>query len=158
MSHAEAVTRRRDDSLSRWVCFVLEGQLYGLPIHDVQEVLCQFDIEPVPGAAADVLGVINLRGTVVTVLDLRRRLGVTVTAPDPETRIVVIEHDGERFGLLVDRVADVRKVVDGAVKTAPDVGAGADQARVHGVYTRDGDLLTLLDTASLIHRTLPTDG
>jgi purine-binding chemotaxis protein CheW len=149
---AEAVARRREDHLSRWVCFSLDRQLYGLPIHDVQEVLCQFDIEPVPGAASEVLGVINLRGTVVTVVDLRRRLGVPAPAADADTRIVVIEHDGERFGLLVDRVADVRKVVDGAVKPAPDVGAGAGQVRVHGVYTRDGDLLTLLDTASLIQR------
>ncbi len=145
-------TRRRDDSLSRWVCFVLGGQLYGLPILDVQEVLCQFDIEPVPGTPADVLGVINLRGTVVTVLDLRRRLGVAATDPDAEARIVVVEQDSERFGLLVDCVADVRKVVDAAVKSAPDVGADSDQARVRGVYSRDGDLLTLLDTASLVCR------
>jgi purine-binding chemotaxis protein CheW len=148
----ESVGRRREDHLSRWVCFLLDRQLYGLPIHDVQEVLCQFDIEPVPGAAAEVLGVINLRGTVVTVIDLRRRLGVPAPAADPETRIVVIEHHGERFGLLVDRVADVRKVVDGAVKAAPDVGAGAGEARVQGVYTRDGELLTLLDPASLIRQ------
>jgi purine-binding chemotaxis protein CheW len=153
----EAVARRREDNVSRWVCFALDGQLYGLPILDVQEVLCQFDIEPVPGAPDEVLGVINLRGTVVTVLDLRRRLGVPAVGIGAEHRIVVIECEGERFGLLVDHVADVRKVIDGAIKAAPDVGAGADQARVHGVYTRDGDLLTLLDAASLIRAPKPVD-
>lgn len=146
----EAAGRRRDDSLSRWVCFALQGQLYGLSIFDVQQVLCQFDIEPVPGAADEVLGVINLRGTVVTVLDLRRRLGLSASWPDAEARIVVVEHGGERFGLLVDRVTDVRKVIDAAVKAAPDVGAGSGQVRVHGVYARDGELLTLLDTASVV--------
>lgn len=155
--NVEAVAGRRDDHLSRWVCFALDRQLYGLPIHDVLEVLCQFDIEPVPGAAAEVLGVINLRGTVVTVIDLRRRLGVAAAAADADTRIVVIEQEGERFGLLVDRVADVRKVIEGAIKAVPDVGAGGHEARVHGVYTRDGDLLTLLDTGSLIRRSASAD-
>ncbi|MEC9362403.1 MAG: chemotaxis protein CheW [Pseudomonadota bacterium] len=145
-----ATARRRDDSLSRWVCFALDHQIYGLPIGDVQEVLSQFDIEPVPGAADEVLGVINLRGTVVTVIDLRRRLNLPAAATDAETRVVVVESGGECFGLLVDRVADVRKIIDNAIKRAPDVGAGARQARVHGVYTRDGDLLTLLDTASVL--------
>lgn len=142
--------RRADDSLSRWVCFTLDHQLYGLPILDVQEVLCQFDIEPVPGAMAAVLGVLNLRGTVITVLDLRRQLGLPAPMPDADARVVIVDRGGERIGLLVDRVADVRKVVDTAIRPAPNVGTAAAQPRVHGVYVRDGELLTLLDTSSLL--------
>lgn len=145
--------RRKDDNVSRWVCFGVSDQIYGLPILAVQEVLREAQIEPVPGAAPQVLGVINLRGNVITVLDLRLRLGFPAPAAGAESRIVVVDHRGESFGLLVDRVADVRKVIDAAVKPAPNVGAGNSSARVHGVYTRDGELVTLLDPGSLIEET-----
>ncbi len=142
--------RRADDSVSRWVCFDVGGQRYGVPILSVQEVLRAAQIEPVPGAGAQVLGVINLRGSIVTVLDLRARLGLGAASAGTDTRIVILDHGGESVGLLVDRVADVRKIVDAAVKPAPDVGAAGSAVRAHGLYTRDGDLLTLLDPASLI--------
>lgn len=145
--------RRKDDHVSRWVCFGVGDQVYGLPILAVQEVLREAQIEPVPGAAPQVLGVINLRGNVITVLDLRLRLGLPAPPAGSDSRIVVLDHRGESFGLLVDRVADVRKVIDAAVKPAPNVGAGISSARVHGIYTRDGDLVTLLDAGSLIEET-----
>ncbi|MEQ1439308.1 chemotaxis protein CheW [Fontimonas sp. SYSU GA230001] len=142
--------QRKDDSVSRWVCFEVGDQVYGLPILAVQEVLRDVEIEPVPGATQHVLGVLNLRGNVVTVLDLRVRLGLPSAPADADTRIVIVEHDGESFGLRVDRVADVRKIIDGAIKHAPDIGAARGAVRVHGVYTRDGGMLTLLDKDSLI--------
>ncbi|MDD3764651.1 MAG: chemotaxis protein CheW [Nevskiales bacterium] len=143
-------TRRKDDTISRWVCFETAGQHYGLPILSVQEVLRDAEIEPVPGTSEQVLGVINLRGNVVTVLDLRRRLSLEPVPRGPESRIVIVDHDGESYGLMVDRVADVRKVIDLAVKAAPSVGPAPGQSGVSGVYVRDGDLLTLLDPAALI--------
>lgn len=146
----ESNTKRRDDSLSRWVCFGVGDQVFGLPILAVQEVLRNADIEPVPGATAQVLGVINLRGNVVTVLDLRVRLGLPTVAPGEDSRIVIVEHHGESFGLLVDRIADVRKVIDAAIKPVPDVGASRSAVRVRGIYDRDGSSLTLLDQAGLI--------
>jgi purine-binding chemotaxis protein CheW len=142
--------KRKDDSVSRWVCFGVGDQIYGLPILAVQEVLRDTDIEPVPGASQQVLGVLNLRGNVVTVLDLRVRLGLPPAPADGDSRIVIVEHSGESFGLLVDRVADVRKIVDAAIKHAPDIGAAHSAVRVHGVYTRDGGMLTLLDKDSLV--------
>ena len=130
-------TKRKDDSVSRWVCFGVGDQVYGLPILAVQEVLRDTEIEPVPGATRHVLGVLNLRGNVVTVIDLRVRLGLPPTSPDGDSRVVIVEHQGESFGLLVDRVADVRKIIDAAIKHAPDIGAAHTAVRVHGVYIRD---------------------
>lgn len=146
---ALVLRHRRDDSVSRWVCFGLGAQLYGLPIGRVQEVLRPTDIERVPGTAPVVLGVINLRGNVVTVLDLRRRLGLEPRDIDADSRIVVIEHQGETFGLLVDRVADVRKIPDAAIKPPPPVGAGPG-LHSEGVFSRDGEILTLLAAEPLI--------
>lgn len=142
--------RRKNDRVTRWVCFELAGQHYGLPILQVQEVLNDADIEPVPGADADVLGVINLRGAIVSVLDLRRRLHLPVRASDPQTRIVVLEHGGEPVGLRVDRVTQVRALPDSLVKPAPATSADAAQRAVRGIYNRSGEMLSLLDPAVLL--------
>jgi len=141
---------RKNDSVSRWVCFELAGQHYGLPILQVQEVLTDADIEPVPGAAADVLGVINLRGAIVSVLDLRRRLHLAERASDPQTRIVVLEHGGEPVGLRVDRVTQVRALPDSLVRPAPATSADTAQRAVRGIYNRNGEMLSLLDPAALL--------
>ncbi|HSW11905.1 MAG TPA: chemotaxis protein CheW [Solimonas sp.] len=144
--------RREDQVLSRWVCFELAGQLYGLPIAQVQEVLADSIIEPVPGTSELVCGVINLRGNVVTVVDLRRRFGYAANQT-PQTRIVVVDHGSESIGLCVDRVADVRKLADGAIKPAPATGSASEAAGIRGVVSRSGELLTLLDLPTLLSNT-----
>ncbi|HEY0916983.1 MAG TPA: chemotaxis protein CheW [Solimonas sp.] len=141
--------RRDDQVLSRWVCFEMSGQVYGLPISAVQEVLADTCIEPVPGTTPLVLGVINLRGSVVTVVDLRRHFGFEPEA-DAQTRIIVVDHGSESLGLCVDRVADVRKLSDGAIKPAPATGGGRAEAGIRGMVSRSGELLTLLDPARLL--------
>lgn len=137
--------RRQDDSVSRWVGFRLGGQLYALPILRVQEVLSEAVIEPVPGTSALVCGVINLRGNVVTVIDLRLRLGIDAAPAATEGKIVVIEHQDESIGLCVDGMAEVRKVVDAAIRPAPNVGSSTVTDPIRGVYLRDGEMVTLLD-------------
>jgi purine-binding chemotaxis protein CheW len=146
------MANRAGDALQRWVCFRVGGQDYGLPIERVQEVLRDAAIEPVPGTTALVLGVINLRGQIVTVLDLRERLALPVGADvDPAaTRIIVLDIAGERFGFRVDAVADVLKLADAAIKPAPGVGASSSEVRVAGLYNRERRLLTLLDADSLL--------
>lgn len=146
------LAHRPNDSVQRWVCFRVAGQDYGLPIERVQEVLREAAIEPVPGTTALVLGVINLRGQIVTVLDLRARLGLPLQAPVDlaARRIVVLDLHGERFGLQVDEVADVLKLADAAIKPAPPVGSATSEVRVAGMYSRDGRLLTLLDADTLL--------
>ena len=142
-------SRRDDQVLSRWVCFEMAGQFYGLPISAVQEVLADISIEPVPGTTRLVLGVINLRGNVVTVVDLRRHFGFA-DVQDEQTRIIVVDHGSEALGLCVDRVADVRKLSEGAIKPAPATGGGKAEAGIRGMVSRAGELLTLLDPAKLL--------
>lgn len=142
--------RRKGDVISRWVCFDLAGQNYGLPILQVQEVLSEAQIEPVPGAGADVLGVINLRGAIVSVLDLRRRLQLPERASDPQTRIIVLTHGVEPIGLRVDRVTQVRALPDSMIKAAPPTSADVTSRAVRGIYNRNGEMLSLLDPAILL--------
>ncbi len=147
--------RRNEDRLSRWVCFVVAGQDYGLPIERVQEVLRDTAVEPVPGTQPVVLGVINLRGNVVTVLDLRIRMGISasdaaVPVADADRRIIVLELGGELFGLAVDAVAEVLKLADAAIKPSPQVGDAGAMPRAAGLVSRDQRLLTLIEPESLI--------
>ncbi len=140
--------RRSGDTCSRWVGFELDRQRYALPILQVQEVLASADIEPVPGAPQDVLGVINLRGAIVTVLDLRGRLRLPSRLRDADTRIVIVEHAGEAVGLQVDRIAAVHNLTDATIKRPP--AAGAEAPPVSGVVGGDGDLLMLMDVERLL--------
>ncbi len=143
--------RRREDAVSRWVCFRLGEQLYGLPILQVQELLGNAAVEPVPGTSSQVCGVINLRGNVVTVLDLRICLGLSPIPATPDSRVVVVEHGAESVGLRVDGVAEVRKVIDGAIRPSPNVGSASSGGPVRGVYLRDGEMLTLLDPGAVVN-------
>jgi purine-binding chemotaxis protein CheW len=140
--------RRAGDALARWVCFELAGQLYGLEILKVQEVLADAEVESVPGAPHTVLGISNLRGCIVTVMDLRRRLSLPPRGEPGPTCVIVVDGAGEAVGLRVDRVVDVRSIRVGAVKPAPETGPRA--SAVLGVVTRSGEVLTLLDAAALI--------
>lgn len=144
--------RRLGDVLTRWVCFELAGQSYGIPILEVQEVLACPEIEPVPGAPEGTLGVINLRGAIVTVLDLRTRLRLPPMTPDAQTRIIVLLQGGEPVGLRVDRVINVRALPQGAIKPAPDTGQSGPGLKLRGLYSRKGEMLTLLDAAALLDK------
>ena len=145
---ARPVTRQGDvcrtgDSAQRWIGFDLAGQSYAVPILSVQEVLASAEIEPVPGSPRGVLGVINLRGQIVTVFDLRIRLGLppaTVVAGP----LVVFDGGQEIVAARVDRVADVRRIADAAIKPAPQAGETPNVA-VMGLITRPGEMTTLLD-------------
>lgn len=139
---------RDGDVVRRWIGFELAGQHYGVPILAVQEVLATAEIEPVPGTPREVLGVINLRGQIVTVIDLRLRLGLAASecAAGP---LVVFDGATETLAARVDRVTHVRRIPDPAIKPAPRSGA-APCAAVLGIVTRGADLMTLLDVPALM--------
>ena len=149
MSQGEAMQQRQGDQGARWVCFELAGQRYGLEILTVQEVLTGVQIEPVPGAPKAILGVINLRGHIVTVLDLRRRLGLPSQVQTWPLCLVIVDGPGAPVALRVDRVVDVRSIPTAAIKPLPNVGAG-QQPELCGAFVRDGVVLTLLDAGQLV--------
>lgn len=134
----------------RWVRFELAGQWYGVAILEVQEVLAQAAIEPVPGAPADVLGVINLRGSIVTVLDLRRRLGLTPLADAASAALIVARIPGaQALGLAVDRIIDVAAFADTEIQPPPAVAATRSAQCLRGIVSREESLLSLIDLAKL---------
>ena len=145
-------TNESDLSTSQWVTFSLEDETYGIDVMRVQEVLPVSEIAPVPGAPPYVLGIINLRGNVVTVIDTRMRFGLESREPDDASRIVVIEAQDQVAGILVDSVAEVINVARGEVDTAPNVGNEDSSRYIHGVVSREQDLLILVDVNRLLTR------
>ena len=142
MSHAAQAVR---DPIIQWVTFHLDNETYGINVMQVQEVLRITDIAPVPGSPAYVLGIINLRGNVVTVIDTRKRFGLMPKDMDDSTRIVIIEVNKQVVGILVDSVAEVVDLRASEIETAPNVGSDDSGKFIQGVSSREGDLLILID-------------
>lgn len=138
------------DQVLQWVTFHLGDETYGINVLEVREVLRISDITPVPGVPDFVLGIINLRGNVVTVLDTRQRFGLETKTHDELTRIVIIETGDQVVGLLVDSVAEVVYLRSSEIEPAPNVGAEETSKYIHGVHSRDSDLLILIDVEKLI--------
>lgn len=144
------VVENIDDSIIQWVTFHLDNEKYGIKVMQVQEVLRMTDIAPVPGAPHYVLGIINLRGNVVTVIDTRRRFGLPDVEPDDETRIVIVEAENNVIGILVDSVAEVVDLKTSEIETAPNVGNDESSKYIQGVSSRDEELLILVDVNKLL--------
>jgi purine-binding chemotaxis protein CheW len=138
------------DTVSQWVTFRLGEELYGIDVLQVQEVLRVTGISPVPGAPECVLGIINLRGNVVTVIDTRVRFGLPSRPGDESSRIIVVDALGKAAGLLVDGVSEVAYVPNARIEAAPKVGADDGNRFVSGVCNRDSGLLIMLDLAKLL--------
>jgi purine-binding chemotaxis protein CheW len=135
---------------TQWVTFYLADEKYGVPVAQVREVLRYTEITPVPGAPDYVLGIINLRGNVVTVLDTRKRFALPPVEVDDSTRVVIIEVEEQVVGILVDQVSEVMRLNTGEIETAPNVGNDESSKYIQGVASRDGNLLILVDLHKLL--------
>jgi purine-binding chemotaxis protein CheW len=134
-----------NQELSDYVTFTLDGQMFGLPIGRVQEVFRPARITSVPLAAAQIAGVLNLRGRIVTAIDMRSRLDLPPRSKDRTAMAIGIESGSESFGLLVDAVGEVLKLPDGERESNP-INLDRRLARVSaGVHRLDGQLLVVLD-------------
>lgn len=136
-----------DDStnLSDFVTFTTADQMFGLPIARVQDVFKPQRITRVPLAGAEIAGVLNLRGRIVTAIDLRARLGLDTHEKQQPSMAIGIESRGESFGLLVDSVGEVLKLSDEECESHP---INLDRKLAHvaaGVFRLDGALLVVLD-------------
>ena len=139
-----------NDEVVQWVTFRLEGETYGINVMQVQEVLRYTEIAPVPGAPDYVLGIINLRGNVVTVIDTRTRFGLPPNEITDNTRIVIIEADKQVIGILVDSVAEVVYLRSSEIDSAPNIGTEESAKFIQGVSNHDDELLILVDLNKLL--------
>ncbi|GEM74355.1 chemotaxis protein CheW [Vibrio sagamiensis] len=153
MSQAFEVEMKKNasnDEVLQWVTFQLEEETYGINVMQVREVLRYTEIAPVPGAPDYVLGIINLRGSVVTVIDTRSRFNLMEGEVTDNTRIIVIESEHQVIGILVDSVAEVVYLRSSEIDTTPSVGTDESSKFIQGVSNRDGNLLILVDLNKLL--------
>ncbi len=130
------------EELRQVLAFTLDAAPYALPIERVREIVRLRPATPVPRLPSDVRGVISLRGAIVQIVDLRRRLGLAPTEPTRTSRIVIVTgEDGKLAGLLVDAVTDVLSLDDQATRSATQ----SDSGFVEALCLRGEDFVSLVD-------------
>jgi len=139
-----------DDMVLQWGTFRLGDEIYGVNVMQIREVLRHSEITPVPGAPAYVLGIINLRGNVVTVIDTRKRFGLAPGETDDQSRIVIVEVDSQVIGMLVDSVADVTYLKQSEIETTPNIGNEETSKFIQGVCNKNDELLILIELERMI--------
>lgn len=138
------------DQVLQWVTFQLDNETYGINVMAVKEVLKFQDVAPVPGTADDVLGIINIRGTVISVINTRRRFGLEDKDPDEDTRIVILEVSGHVIGIVVDSVAEVVYLQRSQIEPPPQINKDDSARFIYGVCHRDDQLLILVEFDKLL--------
>jgi len=147
-AQSAAATRHEASTLS-FVTFEVAGQLFGVPVMKVQDILTPDAIAPVPGGPAEVRGLINLRGKIVTVIDLRTRMGVRQDGVDRKGMCVTVENEGESYTLFVDGVGDVVTLAADTREDSPTTLDPLWKDLSEGVFRVGGRLLVILDVARL---------
>jgi purine-binding chemotaxis protein CheW len=148
---------RHEVAASQLCTFMLGGELFGIDVLRVQEVLRCQETTRVPLAAEAVRGLMNLRGQIVTAVDLRSRLGLAPRDEDSAPMNVVLRTDEGAVSLLVDEIGDVLEVDEQHLERPPDTLAPAFRELIRGVYKLNKKLLLLLDTERSL-RTVQADG
>ncbi|NBO17774.1 MAG: chemotaxis protein CheW [Proteobacteria bacterium] len=133
-----------------FVTMTVDGQMMGIEVKHVRDVLREQKITPVPLAPPEVAGSLNLRGRIVTVIDLRRRLGLQAQDPESKCHFVVVDLRGELYSLMVDSVGDVLTSRLSHMEKPPGNLGAAWKEIATGVYKLDGRLIVLMDVQTLL--------
>ncbi|MCU0657834.1 MAG: chemotaxis protein CheW [Polyangiaceae bacterium] len=136
--------------VTEFLALRLGSEIYGVPLTHVREILVAPPLTQVPRAPHDVLGIINVRGHLVTVIDLKRRLGLPDLEPPRKGRVLLVPGpEGELLGLSVDEVLQVYRLSESEIEPAGVLGGNVAE-HVAGIGRRDGALLILLSPRALL--------
>lgn len=128
----------------------VDGEVYGIDVTTIMEVIRVPEIAPVPSAAKDILGIINLRGKIITILDARRKFSVTESELTNESRIVIIQENDHMLGLLVDEVIEVLKIPKDDIEPSPSLVEGSAQQFFDGIYSKDNRFVIVFNALKLM--------
>ena len=153
MSKADKDAVRSSDILIQLVTFNLLGEEFGLPILDVREIIRMTDITPVPHAPGFVEGVINLRGQILPIVDLRKRFNLEAKDMDESTRIIVVDVNNAQMGLIVDGVSEVLRIPAETIAPPPQiVAAGIGAEYIKGIGHFNEMMIILIDLKKVFNR------
>ncbi len=133
-----------------FVTFTIAGQLFGIPVLQIQDGLSSYQITPIPLAPPEITGSLNLRGRVVTAMDLRLRLGLPARAKEAESMSIVAENEGELYSLMVDSVGEVLALSRSAYERNLPTLDAKFRTFSEGIYRLDKQLLVVLDVNRLL--------
>jgi purine-binding chemotaxis protein CheW len=145
--------KSRED-LRRWLTLSLGNETYALDIRQISEIIKPREVTEVPRTPDFILGIISLRGIIVPVFDLGRRLRLAPAQVGPDARIVVCRAEGRNAGLLVDRISQVVNLPEGAIEPPPPVLSGLDRDLLAGVGRFQERMLILLHLPSVLNAEL----
>ena len=134
------------------VGFRIGNETFGVRIGSVREIVRVPEITAVPSAPETVEGVINLRGKIIPVMDLRKRFGQSDIQPDKKNRILVVELENKLVGLIVNAASEVLKIAPSEIEAPGTLFAEGESSYVTGVGKLKGRLIILLDISKLLHR------
>jgi len=138
-------TENTQQNMTVYVTAMIDGQLFGLPIVRVQDVFIPERLTRVPLAPPEIVGVLNLRGRIVTLIDLRRRFGLGERKEGEDVMAIGVESRGESYGLLIDRVGEVVEL-EGVAREPNPVNLDQRLAQMSsGIYRLDDQLLVVVD-------------
>ena len=152
-SDSEGETSRQ---VSQYVSFIVGDASYAVDIMSVREIKGWTDITGLPNQPDYVRGVLNLRGAVLPIVDLARRLGEDMTDTTPRHVVVIVTIEDRQVGLLVDAVSDILDVADDQIKPVPESGSKQDSDLFKGFLTEKDEMVAMLKLDSLL--SLPTEG
>jgi len=138
------------ENVVQLVACSIDGEEYAIDIRNVQEIIRVQKITRVPHAVSSMSGVINLRGMVIPVIDIRKRFGLPPKAPSESSRIVTVNWEGLLVGLLVDSVSEVMSLSGENIENPPSSGSNIDNRYFTGIGKLDGRLLLMLDLEKVL--------
>lgn len=136
------------NSEEQLVIFQLNDQKYALPIQETQEIIRMSNITRVPNTKHYVEGIINLRGSIVPVINLNKRLNLPVTEYGEDTRIIVVEHGGQKVGMIVDIVLEVGRFSENEIEPPSVAGDNVDYLK--GVVKKEDNLWLLINLGEIV--------
>jgi purine-binding chemotaxis protein CheW len=142
-----------DPRAGKYLTFFLASEEYGVEILKVQEIIGRMPITPVPLTSKYILGVINLRGKIHPIMDLKIKFGMDKTEITDETCIIVIKTSSLMMGILVDKVSEVMNVASGDIEDTPSFGSDVNPEYLLGVGKTGGRVRLLLDIEKVITAT-----
>ena len=137
------------DDLVQLVSFRLGQEVFGIDILKVQEINRLVEITQVPQAPHYCEGIINLRGKVIPVINLRKKFGMEIIEWDKLTRILVCDMDGKVVGMIVDSVEEVLKIPQSTIEPTPDIVSSVNSEYIEGIAKQDKELLIFLNISKI---------
>jgi len=145
----EGQAETEQETCQKFLCFKVSGEIYGVDIMDIKELIRPREVTEVPRAPSFVSGIISLRGVIIPIIDMLDRLGLARVAVTGRERVIVVRQDESFSGLLVDEIIQVVRIAKDDIEAAPTVLEGIDRDFVTGIGRADGRMIIILNLSNV---------